>query len=74
MCCKVQLILGGLEQVTSLSHAEGQRGQMEDLVSTGIKVKIYFSCIWAKKYDSYFKKKEKTEQYGIASPSLSASV
>lgn len=30
-------IFGGLEQVTSLSHAEGQRGWTEVYVSTGIK-------------------------------------
>lgn len=67
-----KLIFGGLEQVTSLSHAEGQRGWTEVYASTGIKVKIYFSDTWAKNYDSYFKKKEKrknrTASYCFTTP------
>lgn len=61
-----KLIFGGLEQVTSLSHAEGQRGWMEVYASTGIKVKIYFSYTWAKNYDSYFKKKEKQKNRTVS--------
>lgn len=62
----IQQIFGGLERVTSLSHAEGQRGRTEVYASTGIKVKIYFSYTWAKNDDSYFKKKEKGKNRAVS--------
>lgn len=68
-------IFGGLEQVTSLSHAEGQRGWTEVYASTGIKSRFTFPTLGPKMMIHILKRKKKEEeQYRIASPPLSPSV